>query len=106
MAEKESSEEPFKLTVEQKANIVENFLVRVKSINRSIQIQRLALSLSDYDDASDDYYAFLHFYSLPENWSTISKDYDEFYVPGYSGTDRSTSLEETDSKAAINGKKT
>lgn len=106
MAKEESTEEPFKLTVEQKTNIVENFFVRVKNIDRSIKIQRLALSLSDYDDSSDDYYAFLHFYSLPENWQKIGKDYDEFYVPGYSGTDRSTSLEATDPKVAINGKKT
>jgi hypothetical protein len=84
--EKESEVSEFqKLTQAQKSNIVQNFLLRVANASRRVKIQRIALSLSDFDSTSDDYYSMLHFYSLEENWPTIDKDYQEFYVPGYSG---------------------
>lgn len=98
--------ENFKLTKDQKANIVENFFKRVSNVDRAFKIQRLALSLSDYDDTSDDYYAFLHFYSLEENWPKIDKDYNEFYIHGHSGTNQDFSLEPQKLKASSNGKKT
>jgi hypothetical protein len=85
MTENSETSDDTKLTQAQKTNIVQNFLLRVNNISRRAKIQRIALSLSDFDDTSDDYFALLNFYSLEENWPTIDKDYEEFYVPGYSG---------------------
>jgi hypothetical protein len=73
------------LTSNQKTNIIQNFFIRVPNASRRIKIQRLALTMSDFNENSDDYFALLNFYSLQENWSTIDKDYEEFYIPGYSG---------------------
>jgi hypothetical protein len=85
MAEEIQEPELEKLSATQKTNIVQNFFIRVANASRRTKIQRIALSLSDFDNTSDDYFALLNFYSLEENWPTIDKDYQEFYVPGYSG---------------------
>jgi hypothetical protein len=85
MAEDAEVPDVEKLSQAQKSNIVQNFFLRVPNVSRRTKIQRIALSLSDFDDTSDDYFALLNFYSLEENWPTIDKDYEEFYVPGYSG---------------------
>lgn len=98
----ESNAKDSKLTQQQKTSIVENFLVNVQDIEKSIKIQRIALSLSDYDDTSDEYYAFLYFYSQEENWPKIDEDYEEFYVPGYFGVNEKPSSESTLKKVSSN----
>lgn len=101
-----TNSENFELTKDQKANIIQNFLKRVTSVDKAIKIQRLALSLAENDDTSDEYYAAVHFYSLNENWPKIDKDYEEFYIPGDLGSRNINVSSENIEESVSNGKET
>lgn len=93
-------DEDIKLSNSQKQKIVNNLMIRVMNKDRRVKIQQLALSLSDFNTDSDEYYSALHYYSLSENWDKINKDHKEFYIPGYIGDDegRPPKSESTGSK--------